>query len=59
MRHYMTQTNHSWHEQVRGFQMAVDSHNCVEPFFFPGSFFSVLRYSFCPTCVFVLTFVLL
>lgn len=34
MRHYMTQTNHSWHEQVRGFQTAVDSHNCVEPFFF-------------------------
>lgn len=22
MRHYMTQTNHSWHEQVRGFQLS-------------------------------------
>lgn len=25
MRHHMTQTNHSWHEQVRGFQMEADS----------------------------------
>lgn len=29
MRHYMTQTDHSWHEQVRGFQMTLDSLNCT------------------------------
>lgn len=57
----MTQTNHSWHEQVRGFQMAVDSHSCV-----PSSIKSLTK-SFSWNCtrvqflsrVLVLTYVLL
>lgn len=43
MRHYMTQTNHSWHEQVGGFRMTVDSQNC----------FVVLQMKACLNCFFL------
>lgn len=31
MRHYMTQTNHSWHEQVRGSTVLVMFKNGTKP----------------------------